>query len=300
MDVISWLCDGDPAVAWQARRDLTGASGAEVARERARVVREGLGAAILARQGADGVWRTDGAPTWLATLASVDLLRATGADPADPAVAAAMTRLAEGFRWPAEFGALDFFGGEVEPCINGRALAIGAYAGRPDAALAQRLIGEPLADGGWNCDAPTSARASYHSTICVLEGLLAYERAVGGDPAVARVRQRGEAYLLERGMFRRRTTGEAASPGFLELAHPPRYHYDLLRGLDHLRDAGAAPEPRIADAIRILADKRQPDGTWRLDAAYPDGLAVELGEAVGAPSRWNTLRALRVLRWAES
>lgn len=298
MDVIGWLCDGDPAVGWQARRDLAGASEAEVAHTRARVAREGLGAAILARQAADGAWHTDGAPTWLATLATVDLLRTTGADPTDPAVAAAMARLADGFRWPAEFGALAFFGGEVEPCINGRVLAIGAYAGRPAAALAQRLIGEPLADGGWNCDAPRSARGSFHATICVLEGLLAYERAVGEAPGIAAVRRRGEAYLVDRGLFRRLTTGAPAAPDFLQLAHPTHYHHDVLRGLDHLRASGAAPDPRLADAIQIVEDKRQADGTWRLDAAHVDGLGVALDEAIGAPSRWITLRALRVLRWA--
>jgi hypothetical protein len=298
MDVIDWLCGGDPAIAWQALRDLAGAGDAEVARVRARVTREGLGAELLARQGGDGAWHTDGEPTWLSTLASLDLLRATGADPDDPAVVAAMDRLAAGFRWPDEHGAKPLFGGEVEPCINGRALAIGAYAGRADGALAERLAGEPLADGGWNCDAPNSARGSYHSTICVLEGLLAYERAVGGAPAIEAARRRGEAYLLDRGMFQRRSTGELAAPGFLELAYPPRYHYDVLRGLDHLRETGAAPDPRIGDAVQILEDKRRPDGTWPLDASYPDGLAVALGEEIGAPSRWNTLRALRVLRWA--
>jgi hypothetical protein len=298
MDVIDWLCDGDPAVAWQALRDLAGAEDAEVARVRARVAREGLGAAILARQDDDGAWHTDGAPTWLSTLSTLDVLRATGVDPHDPAMITAMDRLADGFRWDAEFGAKPFFGGEVEPCINGRALALGAYVGRADPALAARLCGEPLADGGWNCDAPKSVRGSYHSTICVLEGLLAYERASGGAPEVAAVRRRGEAYLLDRGLFRRRATGALAAPGFLELAFPPRYHYDVLRGLEHLRESGASPDPRAADAIRILEDKRQPDGTWLLEATYPDGVAVALGETVGAPSRWNTLRALRVLRWA--
>jgi hypothetical protein len=298
MQVIDWLCDGDPAIAWQALRDLAGADDAEVARARARVAREGLGAAILARQGDDGAWHTDGAPTWLSTLSTLDVLRATGIDPSEPAMTAAMDRLAAGFRWDASFGAKPFFGGEVEPCINGRALALGAYVDRADPALAARLCAESLADGGWNCDAPKSARGSYHSTICVLEGLLAYERAVGGAPEVAAARRRGEAYLLERDLFRRRATGLPASPAFVELAFPPRYHYDVLRGLEHLRESGAAPDARTAEAIRVVEAKRQPDGTWLLDASYPDGVAAALDEEVGAPSRWITLRALRVLRWA--
>jgi hypothetical protein len=210
-----------------------------------------------------------------------------------------MTRLAAGFRWAEEFGALAFFDGEVEPCINGHALTVGSYFGRPSRRLAQRLLEDQLGDGGWNCDAPGSRCASYHSTICVLEGLLAYERAVGGDDEIAEARRRGEAYLLERGMYRRRSTGGVAHADFTTFAFPPRYHYDVLRGLDHLRDAGAAPDDRIADAIALVEERRQPDGRWRLDRCHPDGLAFAWPEAVGEPSRWNTLRALRVLRWYE-
>jgi len=297
MDVIEWLCGGDPAIAWQALRDLVNADRTELAQVRARVAREGLGAQILARQGDDGAWHVDGEPTWLSTLSTLDLLRATGIDPQGDAMIAAMDRLDAGFRWADEHGAKSFFGGEVEPCINGRALALGAYVDRADPALAARLLADQLADGGWNCDAPKSAVASYHSTICVLEGLAAYER-VCADPAIAAARDRGEAYLLERAMFERRATGAPASPAFLELAFPPRYHYDVLRGLDHLRERGAAPDPRIARAVEIVRSKRRPDGTWALEASYPDGVAVALGETIGEPSRWITLRALRVLRWA--
>jgi hypothetical protein len=296
MDVVRWLLEGDPAVRWQALRDLTEAAPDVLAAERAAIAREGLGARILAAQGADGAWHQDGEPDWVPTLFSLVMLKATGVDPSDPAAIAAMERLAVGYRWAEELGAKPFFGGEVEPCINGHALGVSAYFGRADDALVHRLLDDQRADGGWNCDA-SSAVSSYHSTICVIEGLLAYERAVGGAPEVAAARARGEAYLLARGLFRRRSTGEPASPAFLELAFPTRYHHDVLRGLDHLRAAGAAPDPRVADAIGVVAGRRQPDGRWRLDVRRDDGLTVPFGEEVGAPSRWNTLRALRVLRW---
>ena len=279
-------------------RDLTDASPAAIAAERARVPREGLGAEILARQGADGSWHRDGAPVWLPTLFTLLLLRATGADRNEPAVDAAMARLEAGFRWDEEFGAKPFFEGEVEPCINGGALAIGATFGRPTESLARRLVGEQLGDGGWNCDAPKSARSSFHTTICVLEGLLEYERAVGSAPEIAAARRRGAEYLLERGLFRRRSTGEVANPEFLELAFPPRYHYDVLRALDYLRAAGAEPDARIGDALHLVESRRQPDGRWLLERAYDEALGFPFGESVGEPSRWNTLRALRVLRWS--
>ncbi len=257
----------------------------------------------------DGSWRRAGAPAWLTTLFSLQLLRATGIDPADPAVAAAVARLETRLRWNDQGGCWDlrapetggntFFEGEEEPCINGGALAAGSYFQRPSESLMRRLLNEQLEDGGWNCEAPKSIRSSFHTTICVLEGLLEYERAVGSAPEVASSRKRGEEYLLQRALHRRLSTGETANPEFLEFAFPPRYHYDLLRALDYFRATGSAPDTRIAHAVRIVRSKRQADGRWLLDASYDEGLAFPMNEEVNQPSRWNTLRALRVLRWYE-
>jgi len=296
---LDWLLDSDPAIRWQAMRDLTEASPEAVAAERARIPREGVAAKILAQQGPDGSWDRADAPVWLPTLFTFLLLRATGADRNEPAVDAAMARLEAGFRWDEEFGAKPFFEGEVEPCINGGTLALGAYFGRPTESLARRLVGEQLDDGGWNCEAPKSARSSFHTTICVLEGLLEYERAVGSAPEIAAARRRGEEYLLERGLFRRRSTGEVANPAFLNFAFPPRYHYDVLRALDYLRAAGAQPDARIGDAVHVVESRQKADGRWLLDRGHDESLAFPFGEPVGEPSRWNTLRALRVLRWYE-
>jgi hypothetical protein len=250
------------------------------------------------------------------------LLRATGIDPADAAVQSAMARLEANLRWNDYPGCWDlrrpdfgeppvdrsfgckaggnpFFEGEEEPCINGGVLALGAYFGRPTESLARRLLSEQLEDGGWNCEAPKSMRSSFHTTICVLDGLLEYERAVGSAPEISAARRRGEEYLLERGLFRRLSSGEIANPAFLELAFPPRYHYDVLRGLDYFRAANAEPDERMSDALRFIESRRQPDGRWLLDRAYDEALAVTTGESSMEPSRWNTLRALRVLRWYE-
>jgi hypothetical protein len=294
--------DSDPALRWQTMRDLTDASPDVVAAERARVPREGLGAEILASQGSDGPWHRTGSPDWLPTLFTMLLLRATGASSADPVVEAAVGRLEAGYEWDEEFRDKPFktfFEGEVEPCINGGVLALGAFFGRPTESLARRLLRDQLDDGGWNCDAPKSTCASFHSTICVLEGLLEYERAVGSAPEIAAARRRGEEYLLQRGLFRRRSTGEVVNPAFLELAFPPRYHYDVLRALDYFRSAGDPPDARIAEAVDLLVRKRQADGRWLLDRKQDEALAVPLPESVGEASRWNTLRALRVLRWYE-
>ena len=192
MEILDWLLDSDPAIRWQAMRDLTEAPPQAVAAERERVAHEGLGSEILSRQGADGSWHRADAPDWLPTLFTLQLLRSTGIDHADPLVDSAMVRLQAGFRWHEAFGKKPFFEGEVEPCINGGDLALGAYFGRPTPSLARRLLGEQLEDGGWNCDAPPSSRSSFNTTICVLEGLLEYERALGSTPELAAARQRGE------------------------------------------------------------------------------------------------------------
>src|SRR5262249_53129315 len=178
-------------------------------------------------------------------------------------------------------GAKSFFEGEEEPCINGGALAIGAYFGRPTESLARRLVSEQLEDDGWNCDAPKSTRSSYHTTICVLEGLLEDERAVGTAPEIAKARLRGEAYLLERHLFRRRSTGDVANPVFLKFAFPTRYHYDVLRALDYFRATGATPDPRVEEAVRVVESRRQTDGRWLLDASHGEALAFPFGESVG-------------------
>ena len=315
---LEWLLDADPAIRWQAMRDLTDASPSAIAAERVRVPREGLGAAILARQEPDGSWRRADAPVWASTLVTMLLLRATGVDRTEAAVESAVARLETGLRWndkggcwelrPTETGGNTFFEGEEEPCINGGALAVGAYFGRPAESLARRLVSEQLDDGGWNCEAPQSTRSSFHTTICVLEGLLEYERAVGSAPEIssqitseiAAARRRGEEYLLKRTLFRRLSTGEVASPAFLKFAYPPRYHYDVLRALDYFRDACVPFDARVGDALRLVKSRRQADGRWLLDDAHDEALAIPFGEAVGQPSRWNTLRALRVLRRYEA
>ena len=305
---MNWLLDSDPAIRWQTMRDLSDASPAVIAAERARLPREGLCAQILARQESDGSWRRADAPVWLPTLFTMLLLRATGVDRAEPAVELAVARLETSLRWnnephwdlrSAKLGGNRFFEGEVEPCINGGVLALGAYFGRPTQSLASRLVGEQLDDGGWNCEAPNSARSSFHTTICVLEGLLEYERAAGSAPEVAAARRRGHEYLLQRVLFRRLSTGQVANPEFLKFAYPPRYHYDVLRALDYFRKTGAPPDARLAEALQFVESRRMADGRWLLDNAHDEALAFSLGESLGEPSRWNTLRALRVLRWCE-
>ena len=299
MTTIEWLLGSDPALRWQVMRDLLDAPDDEVAAERAKVATEGWGARLLSLQPADGVWG-GGAyfPEWTATTPTLQLLRAFGVDPDNPQVRRALALVRANAKW--EYDDLPYFDGEVEPCINGQAVAIGAYFGEDVRGIVQRLLTEQMDDGGWNCEQERgSTRASFETTINVLEGLLEYERGTGPDADVAAARIRGQEYLLERHLLRRLSTGELAQPRWLYLAFPNGWHYDPLRALDYLRDARVEPDDRMAEAIGIIESKRDHDGRWSLDHAHHDELLVDLGEEEDQPSRWITLKALRVLRWHE-
>jgi len=298
MNVIDWLLDSDPAIRWQVMRDLTDAPADEVEAERAKVATDGWGAQLLAAQPPDGVWG-GGAyfPEWTSTTSTLSLLRQFGLNPESDAARHSVDLVRENAKW--EHEGQRYFDGEVEPCINGQAVAIGAYFGQDVRGIVDRLLTEQMEDGGWNCEQENgSTRGSFESTINVLEGLLEYERAAGPEGAVMAARMRGQDYLLDRHLLRRLSTGEVAQPRWLYLAFPTGWHYDPLRALDYLRDAGVTPDERTAEAIAVIASKRDADGRWPLEHAFHDELAVDLGEALGQPSRWLTLRALRVLRWA--
>jgi hypothetical protein len=319
---LDWLLDADPAIRWQVLRDLADAPAETVAAERARVATEGWGARLLALQGTDGQWaggalfpahkkvtspadwppaEWGGQQPWTATEPTLTLLQIFGVDPGNEAVQRAVTGVRENCRW--EHDGQRFFEGEVEPCINGRAVALGAYFGQDVQGIVARLLDEQLEDGGWNCEAERgSVRSSFDTTINVLEGLLAHEQSTGGSAAsiakaTGAARRRGEAYLLERGLLRRQSTGEVVKPTYLECSFPTRWHYDVLRALEYFREAGDPPDRRVDEAIQLLRSKQQPDGAWLLENTHPGPVHFRLEDGDGRPSRWNTLRAMRVLAW---
>ena len=299
--VIDWLLDSDPSIRWQVMRDLTDAPAQVVAAERARVASEGWGARLLGLQRPDGRWGDGEAhPFWWTNLYALVWLRDLGIDPGSAPARAAIDRVRESVDWGPEWDHSPFFEGEVEPCINGRVVALGAYFDARSDRLVDRLLGEQLADGGWNCEAERgSVRASFHTTICVLEGFLAYEQAFGPTPAVTDARMRAHEYLLERRLLRRQSTGEVIEPTWARLSFPPLWHYDVLRALDHLRAAAVPPDERVEEAMGIVRARRRDDGRWPLDLRHRDTLYEEMAGEVGKPSRWVTLRALRVLVWYE-
>ncbi|MGO4595937.1 hypothetical protein AB4Z18_19155 [Leifsonia sp. 2TAF2] len=306
MSVVDWLLDSDPAIRWQVMQDLVGSPPEEVAAERSRVAREGWGAAFLAEQAEDGLWdggtyrpgwippARDGFDAWSGTHFSLQQLVDFGLDPESPEARRAVQRVRENVRW--EHAGEPYFDGETEPCINGVALTIAVYFGESGDRIAQTLIESRLSDGGWNCWAEYGARvSSFHSTICSVEGLRAWMKAGGDDPRASAVVEAGEEYLLERGLYRRRSDGSIPDPRMTMLSYPVRWYHDVLRGLEHFRVQDRR-DPRLADAVELVRGKADEDGRWVLENTHEGSVIVEF-DMEGFQSRWLTLRALRVLRW---
>jgi len=310
---IDWLLDADPSIRWQVMRDLQDTPESQWRAERANVETEGWGARLLSYQDEDGQWAggaflpsgfdfrewQDVGQPWTATAFSLSQLREFGLDPSSDWAKRAVDLIGTNSRW--DHDGEPYWEGEVEECINGRIVADGAYFGVDVSSIVDRLVGERLDDGGWNCEKVNgSVRSSFATTINVLDGLLEYEKATGGTVESQEARRSGEEYLLERGLFRRLSTGEPADERFLLFVHPDRWHYDVLRALDYFRSAAAAGDPRLSEAVDHVRSRRLEKGSWLLDWTPPGRVWFEVDDGAGEPSPWVTLRAMRVLRWWDS
>jgi hypothetical protein len=300
-EIADWLLAGDPAIRWQALRDLADAPARAVERERERVATEGWGARLLNRQDAEGTWAGGlYGPKWKSTTYTMLSLRDLGLPPQNHRAKKACALLLD--NGLCSDGGIDYPSRDrAETCITGMVLSILSYFRYEDERLdtvAAHLLEQQMPDGGWNCRRARGAtHASMHTTISVLEGLRLYERHRRRRAGAIRAAQsRGREFLLQHRLFRSHRTGEVIKPDFLRLAHPPRWHYDVLRALDYFREVDAPRDDRLSDAIGLLEEKRRPDGRWNLEHRYRGQVFFEM-ERLGQPSKWNTLRALRVLRW---
>ena len=313
--LLSWLLDTDPALRWQVERDLAGLPETTWAATRTRIATDGLGAQLLAHQDPDGQWAggaffpadfdfhgPEAAPgagqPWTATTWTLTTLRDWGLDPS--CLVGTAELLAATSRW--EYEDLPYWGGEVDCCINSWTLGNGVWLGADVSGLAQWFLEHRLADGGWNCDwVEGSTRSSFHSTLNSVKGLLYYESAVGGDDALHAARLAGQEYLLERRLLHRLSTGEVVGPWATRLVYPFRWTYSVLNALDHFRAAalhdGTDPDPRLADAIKVIRSARRPDGTWLQEGRHPGRVWVELDVPPGEPSPWLTFLGTRILDW---
>ena len=312
--VTEWLLDSDPAIRWQVMRDLLNAPEAEWQKERARIEAEGWGAKLFSLRDDDGQWaggafvpsdfteqkwREEG-QAWTSTCWTLAQLRQLGLPPDCACARRTIKLIGKNSRW--DHAGQPYWEGEVEECINGRTVADGAYFGVDVAPIVARLLGERQEDGGWNCErAMGSQVSSFDTTINVLEGLLEYERNAGATPQTQAARASGEEYLLCRNLFRRLSTREVADQAFLKLSYPNRWRYDVLRALDYFRDASVfgrtKPDPRLSEAVEYLRTRQEGDGRWVQDWSPRGRVWFEINEGDGRPSRWITLKALRVLDW---
>jgi hypothetical protein len=309
--VIQWLLDGDPAIRWQALRDLAGAAERSVERERKKVARGGWGARLLAKQDHEGTWASrqssDGglySPKWTSTTYTMLMLRDFGLSANNRQARKACRLLLDGGHQPdggINYGAWAKWTRRSETCVTGMVLSILSHFEYEDARLdtiASHLLEQQMPDGGWNCRRPQGAtHASVHTTISALEGLRLYELHRGRQTsAVQGAQRRGREFFLAHRLFRSHRTGEIIKPVFIRFSFPPRWHYDILRALDYFQAVDAPRDPRLTDAIGIVQDNQREDGRWTLQHSYKGKTYFEL-ERLGAPSRWNTLRALRVRKW---
>ncbi len=301
--VVSWLLDGDPAIRWQVLQDVLGLSGPEVAKEQARVARVGWCARLLSLQGPDGRWAGLYTPKWTSATYTLLLLRACGLGPGSPAAkSGALVLLDRGLY---RDNGINFWLPRrrySETCVTGMVLAIAARFAAGDNRtdrLVEYLLAEQMPDGGWNCARPRGAtHSSMHTTISVLEGLLEYE--IGGGPQAQRTRharERAHEFLYLHQMFRSHRTGKVIDELMTRFSFPPQWHYDVLRGLDYLQAAKAPKDSRLGVSMELVKKRRTADGRWLLQNVHRGRYHFAM-EQPGQPSRWNTLRALRVLRWA--
>ncbi len=299
-EVYGWLVDGDAAVQWQTERDLLDRPRSEWESTRSEIATTGWGARILAEQDVGGTWGGGiYTPKWTSTTYTLLLLRRLGLEPSNEQARVGCLRLLDDADW--HEGGVSYWANHqyAERCVNGMVLAITSYfevADPRSESIAELLISAPMPDGGWNCeDRRGATHSSFHTTISVLEALLQWSRAVGTTEADAAI-ARGHELLLSHRLYRSHRTGEVINNAWTTFHFPPRWHYDVLRGLDHLQDAGALRDPRASDAIGVLQARERADGRWGKGSQYSGEtfFPLEPGRVAG---RWNTLRALRVLRW---
>ncbi len=301
LDLKHWLLSGDVSIAFQTSRDLLGDDRRTVTALQKRIEHEGWGKRLLARRSPGGHWG-GGAynPKWISTHYTLLELKEMGISPGNQACRESVALLLESR--VGEDGGINYARtvNFSDVCVNGMLLNMAAYfvpGSLRILPVLDYLLKCQLADGGWNCVYRTGAvHSSLHTTVSVLEGFQCYLQS-GTRQASAVIRKAidgGVEFLLLHRMFRSHRTGRIIRPDMVRLSFPCRWYYDILRGLECLRALGRPYDHRMEDAFTVLMSKRRPEGRWPLQAPHPGVVHFRM-ELVNQPSRWNTLRALRVL-----
>ncbi len=302
-DISAWLLEGDPAIRWQTMRDVFDAPAPETERERERVAKEGWGRRLLDLQDPEGTWANAVySPKWISTTYTLLLLRHLGLAPGNPAALRGCERLwdrpgvEDGIVLPLSTSARD-------TCVAGMFVALAVYFGYENPQIDGMIdwtVGQQMSDGGWNCRVLRSGavHGSYHTSITVLEMLAELQANGYEDPRLEEAAVRGREFFLAHHLYKSHRTGEVSHRAYTMFSFPPRWHYDVLRGLDYFQSVAAPWDERAHDAVELLRSKQRRDGRWPVQNKHAGRVWFDM-ETGRNPSRWNTLRALRVLRWVD-
>jgi len=299
--LIDWLLKGDVSIQYQVHRDLLDVEKPSLSE---RIANEGWGSKFLSFRKPEGHWgQRFYQPKWISTHYTLLDLKNLCISQDNHLIRASISQVLDTLKGPD--GGISPFGAEqkCDVCVNGMFLNYASYFKMPEEKLhsiIDFLLVEHMKDGGFNCRSNFNgaSHSSVHSTISVLEGMLEYSS--NGYKYRLEDLQKAESesveFLLEHRLFRSHKTGEIFDKKMLMLSYPSRWKYDILRALDHIQNAGAKYDPRMQDALDMLVKKRLRDGRWPVQAKHPGQTHFDM-ERTGEPSRWNTLRALRVLNY---
>ena len=298
-EITAWLLEGDVSIQYQVHRDLLGEDRPDLRR---RIEHEGWGAAFLKNRKSEGHWGDRFyQPKWISTHYTLLDLKNLGISPEQPRIRESIQDVLDTLKGPD--GGVSPFTPEkkCDVCVNGMFLNYAAYFGMAEEdliSIVDFLLAEHMPDGGYNCESnfKGAVHSSLHSTICVLEGILEYSQTGYSYRKKKKKNsaRESEEFILQHRLFRSDKTGEIIDKKMLMLSYPSRWRYDVLRTLDYFQAAGIDYVSRMADAFAVLLKKRRKNGTWPDQARHPGQTHFEM-EKTGGPSRWNTLRALRVL-----
>jgi len=300
---ISWLLEGDPSIRWQVQRDLLKLPEKKYEAERKLISKEGWGKRLLDLQDSDGRWGGGMyGPKWISTTYTMLTLRQLGLPQNNlQAKRACKLFLDEGFYTDGGINFFSYAWKYSEACVTSMILALLAYFKYPDErihSVASYLMSQQMSDGGWNCESYKGAtHSSFHTTMLALEGLYEYQCAFPEKKkTISKIRGRGHEFLFAHRLYKSHRTGEIFDTAMTRMTFPHRWRYEFIRALDYFRASDDPKDERMNDAIELLQKKQKKDGLWLLNSGMSGRKYFDL-EVAGQPSRWNTLRALRILNW---
>jgi hypothetical protein len=299
-EIISWLLEGDVSIQYQTHRDLLDTDKPNL---RKKIESEGWGLQFLSYRQQNGHWgRGFYQPKWTSSHYTLLDLKNLNIPTNNKSIRETLNIIFENEKG-ADGGILPI--GTIKKsdvCVNGMVLNYSSYFHTKEELLksiVDFLLSEEMSDGGFNCQSNRkgAVHSSLHSTLSVLEGISEYERN-GYSYRLNELKNaklKSQEFILMHRLFRSDRTGDVINPNFLKLYYPSRWYYDILKALDYFRVSKVKYDKRMDDAINVILEKRTVDGQWKLASKHPGQTHFEM-EKSGKPSRWNTLRVLRVLR----